>query len=184
MRNWWELWPEGLPSDYCDALVERARQLPAAEATVDHETDARDTPDLRRSTVRWLDDDPVLTADIMLFARKANRNSFGFDIDEPVGIQFAEYHHTNAGTFGWHQDVNWVDPAPSRRKLSFIAQLSDPSSYEGGDFEFQGPINPGPELRNKGAVLIFPSFLYHRVTPVTSGIRYSLVSWVVGPNWR
>lgn len=188
MRSWWELWPQGLSSDYCDALVARAQQLPAAEAPVNYGTETRDSPQVRRSITRWFaaadGQDPALANDIMFFARKANRNSFGFELTEPFGIQFAEYHGTDSGGFDWHQDVNWLDPAPSSRKLSFVAQLSDPNSYEGGDFEFNSLPSPGPEFRNKGAVLVFPSFLYHRVAPVTSGVRHSLVSWVEGPNWR
>ena len=33
----------------------------------------------------------------------------------------------------------------------------------------------------EGSIIVFPSFVEHRVTPVTEGIRYSLVSWFVGP---
>ena len=62
-------------------------------------------------------------------------------------------------------------------------QLSDGSEYEGGDFELRdGTANPlnQTELKQKGTVLIFPSFLSHRVKPVTKGVRKTLVAWFEG----
>jgi PKHD-type hydroxylase len=70
--------------------------------------------------------------------------------------------------------------------MSIVIQLTDPSEYEGGDFEIdsQYPQLPKEEIREKGSVLVFPSFIPHRVTPVTKGVRRSLVSWIEGPKFR
>ena len=54
--------------------------------------------------------------------------------------------------------------------------------FEGGDFEIRGKDDRVPKLE-EGSIIVFPSFLEHRVTPVTEGIRYSLVSWFVGPPY-
>ena len=59
----------------------------------------------------------------------------------------------------------------------------DTSEYEGGDFEFD-EVKTTADFRSKGTVLVFPSYLRHRVLPVTSGIRRSLVAWFVGPRWK
>jgi PKHD-type hydroxylase len=71
------------------------------------------------------------------------------------------------------------------RKLSVTVQLSDPDEYDGGDLQFwtggQYPIS-GP--RGKGNVVIFPSFLLHRVTPVTTGTRKSFVLWLGGGHYK
>jgi PKHD-type hydroxylase len=56
------------------------------------------------------------------------------------------------------------------------------SDYEGGDFEMRGLKDKVPRLE-EGSIIVFPSFLEHRVTPVTEGIRYSLVTWFVGPPY-
>ena len=64
------------------------------------------------------------------------------------------------------------------RKISLVVFLSDTKDYDGGDFEFQEEAKIPAE---KGSILIFPSFLSHRVTPVTRGLRYSLVNWFIGP---
>jgi PKHD-type hydroxylase len=73
-----------------------------------------------------------------------------------------------------------MGPRKARRKLSLVCQLSDPSEYEGGELQ----INTGeiftPE-KQKGTVILFPSYLLHRVTPVTKGTRRSLVLWIEGP---
>ena len=71
------------------------------------------------------------------------------------------------------------------RKLSFSIQLSDPEDYEGGELEF----NVNNEERffapnKKGTVIIFDSRIQHRVLEVKSGVRKSLVGWVVGPRWK
>ena len=72
----------------------------------------------------------------------------------------------------------------SRRKISITVQLSDPSEYEGGDLQIK--INAGQSDTPKGLgnVVIFPSYLLHRVTPVTKGLRRSLVLWITGPAFK
>ena len=69
--------------------------------------------------------------------------------------------------------------------------LSEPGSYEGGNLKFDyGPHIKGEryhectEIRPKGSVIVFPSYLYHQVTPVTKGTRYSLVMWSLGHPFR
>lgn len=80
------------------------------------------------------------------------------------------------------------------RKLSMTIQLSDSSDYEGGDFELATlevrndnslvPMIYKPDFRNKGSVIAFPSYIKHRVTPVTKGVRYSLVVWFYGRMFK
>ena len=69
------------------------------------------------------------------------------------------------------------------RKLSVVIQLSDPTTYQGGDFQFQDVETP-VNFRTQGSILVFPSYLPHRVTEITDGVRYSLVDWLEGPRWR
>ena len=83
--------------------------------------------------------------------------------------------------FNWHFDMSGVS---STRKLSFTIQLSDSDDYEGGDLQFGPVIEHKPEIRKKGNITIFPSYVWHRVTPVTKGNRYALVGWVHGPAFK
>ena len=77
------------------------------------------------------------------------------------------------------------------RKISMTLNLTESSNYEGGNLKFDlGPhvkenrFKVCDEIRPKGSVIIFPSFIYHCVTPVTSGTRYSLVLWCLGKPWQ
>ena len=76
------------------------------------------------------------------------------------------------------------------RKLSMSVSLSDSQEYNGGnlEFDFRAISKNKPwackEINSKGSVVVFPSFLWHRVTPVTRGIRYSLVSWHTGDPFK
>jgi PKHD-type hydroxylase len=63
-------------------------------------------------------------------------------------------------------------------------QLSDPSDYEGGDLLLHISADPKKAPKNQGQVILFPSHTLHEVTPVTKGIRYSLVAWVTGPKFK
>lgn len=88
----------------------------------------------------------------------------------------------NHGKFDWHKDTGYGHHA--MRKLSVTISLSDPSEYEGGDFIIfdSGEKNLG-KLK-MGEAIIFPSYMQHRVTPVTKGIRQALVVFVYGPRYK
>ena len=80
------------------------------------------------------------------------------------------------------------------RKLSVTINLSEGEEYDGGDLQFDYRNEDGPDLksnivtaeiaREKGAVVVFPSHIWHRVTPVTKGTRYSLVVWLIGKPFK
>ncbi|MEL6865931.1 MAG: 2OG-Fe(II) oxygenase [Bacteroidota bacterium] len=114
-------------------------------------------------------------------AKGANQQHYHFDMvgfHEP--LQLAEY---GVGDFfDWHLDFGVG--YSSRRKLSISVQLSDPNQYEGGNLEFQINNKVVKAPRAKGTVIIFPSFIMHRVTPITSGRRRSIVGWVSGQPFR
>ena len=75
------------------------------------------------------------------------------------------------------------------RKLSVTCQLSDPNDYEGGNLEL-GELSEDMTLKiykaekQKGSITVFPSFVYHRITPITKGTRYSLVVWNLGVPFK
>jgi len=77
------------------------------------------------------------------------------------------------------------------RKISMTVNLNVPGDYDGGNLKFDfGQHTDGAqfyeceEIRPQGSIIIFPSFLDHCVTPVTSGTRYSLVLWCVGDPYK
>ena len=114
-------------------------------------------------------------------ATALNRQYFCVDISYIEGsIQLARYDSANQGFYDWHTDFG--DLAPGR-KISITVQLTDPSEYDGGDLELFFRSPPHKMDRTRGAFIAFPSFVVHRVTPVTRGTRWSLVAWVCGKRW-
>lgn len=111
-----------------------------------------------------------------------NNKFFNFDITGfGENLQFTEYR-APSGHYDFHVDCN---PNGLQRKLTVIVQLSDESQYEGGDVVIQNNTPTGAILSKKqGIVQMFPSYTLHQVTPVTKGIRHSLVGWVTGPKFR
>ena len=111
-----------------------------------------------------------------------NARTNKFDIDSIKEMNMLKYGI--GGKYDWHQDV--IYRCPKERKFTFIIQLSDSNEYEGGDLEFyENNLGHDPdECREKGSMVVFSSFLYHRITPLTKGNRYSIVGWVFGPPWK
>ena len=113
---------------------------------------------------------------------RANNQFWNFDlVSMPEPIQYTEYYG-GGGHYDWHMDIG--PGALSIRKVSITVQLSSHDEYVGGDLQFlQGP-EPTNAPKKLGTVVIFPSFLLHRVSPVISGTRKSLVLWSGGQCYR
>ena len=84
--------------------------------------------------------------------------------------------------FDWHFDVMPKEPT---RKLGFSLQLSEDTDYEGGDLEIYGVDEKSTkQFRTRGALIVFPSYVWHRITPVTKGQRLAMVGWVHGDTFQ
>ena len=115
-------------------------------------------------------------------AQQCNRLFFNVDIATVEGnIQFARYDSSDRGFYDWHTDFAGFRPL---RKISISIQLSRPEDYDGGDLELLFANQPARLEKARGTFIAFPSFVLHRVTPVTRGTRWSLVAWILGPRWR
>ncbi|OED37154.1 hypothetical protein AB833_24730 [Chromatiales bacterium (ex Bugula neritina AB1)] len=139
----------------------------------------------RSSRIRWIhygNDSHWLYETLGTMAATANRALWNFNIAAMTeSIQFGEYHATENGHYDWHLDIG---AGSFKRKISIVVQLTDPAEYEGGDLELLFGRSPQRVERGKGNVTVFPSYVLHRVTPVTKGIRRSLVIWVSGEPFR
>jgi PKHD-type hydroxylase len=96
-------------------------------------------------------------------------------------FQYTVYRDQDGGHYDWHVDHG---PLEVQRKLSISVQLSDAAGYDGCDLQFMAGSQMQLAPRDRGAVIAFPSYVLHRVTPVTRGVRKALVAWVTGPNFR
>ena len=139
----------------------------------------------RRSRVAWVkreDGFDWLYDRIAGLAKGFNDRFFGFELARlEKSLQVARYDSAVSGGYDWHTDFS---TAEQTRKLSISVQLTDSHEYSGGDIEFDVSTQVTTAGREKGLAVAFPSFVRHRVAPVTAGVRYSLVAWVHGPRWR
>ncbi len=142
--------------------------------------------EMRKSKIKFLRN-PLIREMVTDIFRRANKEAFGFETDYVWDIQYTEYSADRQDHFDWHLDVDWGGQTQHDRKLSMSIQLSDADEYEGGDLEFDGiTTDPAQVLaqKQKGVVIVFPSYLQHRVTTLTKGSRKALVCWMEGPRWR
>lgn len=190
MKDCWLFFENGVSKEWCNNLVEYVTSnYPSQDSTIGFKNNLSYDTNIRKSELRWLDKykEKEVVDTLWKFAERANRDSFGVDITCLYDMQFTTYYGNSEtpGKYDHHIDVDWVSELAVHRKLSIVIQLSDPKDYEGGVFEFDPLLPQLPEAtKEQGTVIVFPSFHYHQVTPVTSGTRHSLVSWVEGPRWR
>jgi len=121
---------------------------------------------------------------ILAAVRRLNAEHWRFDLDGLVAEDppvLLRYDGGRGDLFDWHVDLGPLNPT---RKLSFSIQLDDGDAYDGGDLEFVNLRFPAGTLRARGTMVVFPSFLCHRVTATTRGRRHAVVGWVHGPAFR
>ncbi len=167
----------------CDRLVALARSAPSAAARLVGNRGS----DMRRADLVWIDDLPGcdwVMERLMATVAAANREVFAFDIEDfAESAQIARYGAERQGHFDWHSDIGDGRLA-ARRKLTIVAQLSPAGAYDGGALEIRPSAHTVAADRAQGSVTLFPSYLLHRVTPVTAGERFSLTLWSHGPAFR
>jgi hypothetical protein len=176
----WLCAAEPLSPDECDAIVRSCMAFPSAPARSVGEDIY---PAHRRAEARkiGLDGSTQRIFDFLCHvAEGAVGAGLGLTLSHMSRApEFVEYR-PGWGQFDWHNDYSHALPdAP--RKLTIIIQLSEGNEYEGGSLEVFGTeVRALP--RRRGTIIAFPSLLFHRVTPVTSGIRKALVAWIGGPR--
>jgi PKHD-type hydroxylase len=158
-----------------------------------NQKEIKDLKKKRDSNVVWMNDHWIYK-EIHPYIKIANNNAdWKFNWDWSESCQFTKYK--KGQYYDWHCD-SWDKPYAEEgstkgkiRKLSVTVTLSNPKTYKGGELEFDFRQN-GPdekqklvvckEILPKGSLVVFPSFVWHRVKPVTEGVRYSLVMWNLG----
>lgn len=175
-RQNWLYWHKSID---VDAILDIASKETVTDAT----TFGGMNEQYRRSKIAWLTGNDLIMNLLWPYVNAA-AETMGIDVEASAEFQYTEYHGSQEAKYDWHHDVDWNNNNGRDRKLSVTVQLSDPEDYVGGYFDFSEVELPSLECRDKGTVLIFPSYLQHRVSPVTSGVRKTLVAWFDGPTWR
>jgi PKHD-type hydroxylase len=178
-------YPQVIPNAFnateCTAIAALGETRVKAAASVEGRSDLA-SRDYRVSDIAWIEpaaDSHWLYHRLAVLLGRINE-SYKFDLAgfvEP--LQFTCYGPGQY--FGWHADIG--GDSSSLRKLSLTIQLSPAGDYEGGQLEFHG-AGDMPVARQQGSAVSFPSYLAHQVSPVSRGLRRSLVAWAYGPAFR
>ena len=170
----------------CQMIIEAGRAQPKHNASVGGGKKGGATVDTktRTSHISWIPFKkmPDMYKDIEKTMNKTNGNHFGFDGMQITEMaQYTEY--PSGGFYDWHMDsdVNFAHE-PTVRKISMTCLLSHESEFEGGELQIEKEKNKVKLAQ--GQAIFFASFLLHKVAPVTSGVRKSLVMWFGGPPLR
>lgn len=204
LENYYWYFESALTPRFCDEVIEYGNSIKKEIAlTGDGKEKLEPSPaelteikKKRKSNVAWFDD-PWLYNEIQPYVHMANQNAkWNFQWDYSDAFQFTEY--TPGQFYDWHTDssagpYNCPDDISRHgkvRKISLSVMLTDPEEYEGGELQFnfkandpqfeENEIRTVTEVKSRGSIVVFPSFLWHRVKPVTKGIRHSLVCWNLG----
>lgn len=187
MKSEWCYFKSYFSKEYCNLLLERTQDTNFCAATIGVNSDIVDV-DIRN--VQCLNLDKNIFQDfheeLWKLHISANDQWFNFIVDDMECVQLLKYDSKLGGKYEKHQDTIWNNHGEKHRKITAVVQLSDSNAYQGGDLTlFDCMDYPNSEdIRQQGTVIFFPSFIFHRVHQVTSGIRYSAVSWYLGPKFR
>ena len=209
ISNYYWYFKSVIPPRICDDIIKyglsQSETMARTGGYGDKELTKDQVKDMKRkrnSNVTWLND-PWIYKELHPYIHKANKSAgWNFEWDRSESCQFTKYKHNQY--YDWHCD-SWDKPYNKKegnpdngkiRKLSMTCQLTDGSEYEGGELEFDfrnydphmreetKHLKQAKEILSKGSIIVFPSFVWHRVKPVTKGTRYSLVMWNLGYPFR
>ena len=212
LTNEWFYFIDAITPEKCDEIIELGHQLKFTEGKAgiqlgeltaeERKTGRKDIhgkSPFRNSNVAFADNQDLYDL-VFPFMRYANQEAgWSFDINNCETPQITEYK--KGQFYKWHSDgtsdrlsMYTKEQVGDNelllgnvRKLSMTILLND--DYKGGQFQFQNfdkgkPTIINPPIKNKGSVIVFPSSMVHRVTPITKGVRYSVVVWFLGPPFK
>ena len=204
ITNYYWYFTSAIPPRICDDIIKYSLSKQEQMARTGgygnkklNSNEIRNLKKKRNSDLVWLNETWIYK-ELHPYIHTANKNAgWNFQWDRSESCQFTKYKLNQY--YDWHCD-GWDKPyhKPNTeehgkvRKLSMTCQLTDGSEYEGGELEFDfrnyephmreevKHLKQAKEILPKGSIIVFPSFVWHRVKPVTKGVRYSLVMWNLG----
>ena len=183
IQPWYKIKTQVFSPPEVQAIIDHMSNQQLKEAGVGMEQGGVDK-NVRRSNIAWMGNElPWVTGNIQKAFQEINNEYFHYEM---TGIyeqtQYTTYDGTDEGFYDKHMDYGVGTPLP--RKLSMVVLLSDQNDYEGGELEIHTGVTPETWKLSKGDAIIFPSFIVHKVAPITKGHRISLVQWAHGPEFK
>jgi PKHD-type hydroxylase len=185
-RYWY--WSSVLSEELCGAIILESDRLVFGEGITGYGENSKLNVDVRNTNISFFDRFHWIEGICLNYATCANINAgWNFDLTYPQNVQYAKYFPDQH--YVPHADDLCGINQNEMRKLSVSIQLSNSQDYEGGDFIIQKSDNceefsSVPEFKTRGSIIVFPSTIKHGITPIISGVRHSVVCWVMGPNFR
>jgi len=203
LENYYYFFKSALTPRFCDEVIEYGNSQKKQMALTGgfenknlNKKDIKNLQKIRKSNIVWMSDEWIYK-EIRPYIHRANQLAgWNFQWDVSQACQFTTY--TPGQFYDWHCDSE-IKPYDRKnvndqehgkmRKLSVTCSLTDPSKYKGGELEFnfnkpdfskRKNIQKCNEILPRGSIVVFPSFVFHRVCPVTRGTRNSLVIWNLG----
>lgn len=187
INEYWAYMDNVFTAEECEKIKNLAAEKEVLESgMIVNGTEPRIKEDqIRKGNIAWLSSSD--SDYYWIFQRctsaviELNKKFWNFDLKHIEGLQYTAYDD-QGDHYSWHMDMMYRDL--QNRKLSFSIHLDDASSYQGCDLEILVGKDPAETRRGQGTMIVFPSYILHRVTPIQEGSRHSLVGWVCGPRFR
>jgi PKHD-type hydroxylase len=185
-----------LTKDELKKIIKFCNKLDLVDATVGDVNEAP-SEEIRKSKIAFVnynDDTNWLFQKLKFIAETVNNNYYRFNLTGFDYFQYTEYQGNNSH-YDFHTDIFYDAASPNadldqyyqNRKLSISLLLNDPKEFKGGEFQFTDSFDEEhieTAEQKVGRVIAFPSFIPHRVAPIKTGVRKSLVYWVTGPKFQ
>jgi PKHD-type hydroxylase len=177
LNTYQHIFKNAIPSEYCDLIISKTPWGNTETAKVNRREQREVDLNSRVTDIYWEELLSPVGCIIQSYLVEAN-NIWNYAIHRLEKIQMSQYK--DGGHYDWHMDSK--EPVNNeQRKLSIVLLLND--DFEGGMLEIESNPNENV-LKSKGDIVVFPSFLKHKVHPVTKGTRYTAVSWAYGNTFR
>lgn len=194
MKNTFLFYEGVVPTEICNKIISRFDEENYEPALIGSKGNGILNKQIRDTDRQWAPKGDLVECILTRYIMQANLEAlWNFDITEPEPVQIGRYKQNQF--YKQHMDC-YVEgsnivaigngnavivPMLSQRKISASLLLNDGSEYEGGDLKI---LDETVSTKKQGTIVVFPSFMAHQVTPVTSGVRYSAVCWMTGPKWK
>ena len=174
---------KGFAPEQVELIKKIGDNLTKEEGTILQENSSNEK--IRKSTVSWLEENQQTSwiyDALYQFSCIANDKVWKFNLSNFFeSIQYTAYEAPSSH-YDWHLDIDGAGSTPAvSRKISIVVNLTDPKEYEGGELILKMGTSEVSLKEGEGSVILFPSYVLHKVNPVTKGKRNSLVLWVSGP---
>jgi len=186
------MFPRMVKPEVCDKIVKDllTHNLQPAKIAV-YNNVLRDDPEIRKTSVYFVPPKIKSKASEIAwyFLKQANKEYFHYDLEFFQAVQFTKY--SDGQFYDWHIDTYEEKESNKTRKLSLSLMLTDPDTFTGGEFQFYNggrPFKDDEQMKNnlkaQGTIIVFDARDFHRVSPITTGVRHSIVCWATGVPFK